>query len=309
MQIGLFTPPELVGTVTLDQLIQQTIQAEEDGFSSIWFVQLPTSGCDVLTAIALAGQRTNRIELGTGVVPTYPRHPLVMAQQALTTNIAASGRLSLGLGLSHKPVIENMMGLSYDRPAQHMREYLSILHPLLNGESVDFQGDFFEVDGSIAVPDATLCSVLIAAMAPLMLRIAGELTDGTITWMTGLKTIETHTVPRINAAAEAVGRSRPRVCVALPVAVTDDVAAGRAYVADILGRYGSLVNYRRMLDIEGVDGPADVAVVGNEVEVEQQLRAFADAGTTDFIASIFPVGDDQDASIARTRTFLKSLNQ
>lgn len=309
MRIGLITPPETVASTSLGSLVQQAIDAENEGFDSFWLVQLPAGGCDILTVISLAGQQTNRIELGTGVVPTYPRHPLIMAQQALTTNAAAGNRLALGLGLSHQPVIEGMMGLSYEKPARHMRDYLSILNPLLNGEPVSHSGKTLTVNAVMNVPEAPPCSVLIAALAPLMLRIAGELTDGTITWMGGPKSIEQHVVPKINTAAESVGRSAPRVCVGLPIAVTDDVDAGRAYVADKLGRYGDLVNYRRLLDIEGVDGPADVAMVGNEAAVTQQLSNLADAGATDFIASIFPVGDDESGSIQRTRQLLASVAQ
>lgn len=309
MRIGLITPPEAVASTSLGNLIQQAVDAENEGFDSYWYVQLPAGGCDILTAIALAGQQTSRIELGTGVAPTYPRHPVVMAQQALTTNVATRNRLALGLGLSHKPVIEGMMGLSYEKPARHMREYLSVLGPLLKGEGVGHAGDVFTVNAIMDVPDASPPSLLIAALAPLMLRIAGELADGTVTWMGGPKAVETHIARRINAAAESAGRGAPRVCVGLPIAVTDDAAAGREYVADKLGRYGDLVNYRRLLDIEGVDGPADVAIVGTEAEVTQQLSDLGSAGATDFIASIFPVGDDAQGSLARTRQLLASLTE
>jgi len=307
MRIGLITPPDTVGSASLNDLIQQATQAEQDGFDSFWFVQLPHSGCDVLTAISLAGLQTNRIELGTGVVPTYPRHPLVMAQQALTTQVATGGRLTLGLGLSHKPVIEDVMGLSYASPARHMREYLSVLRPLVEQGKVDFAGEVFNVKGQLRVAESSPFPILIAALAPLMLRIAGELADGTVTWMGGLKAIEEHIVPRINAAAEVAGRPQPRVCVALPVAVTNDPVDAREHVAKTLQRYGQLANYRRLLDVEDAEGPADVAVVGNEAQVERQLRAFADAGTTDFIASIFPVGEDASVSVSRTTILLKEL--
>ncbi len=309
MRIGVITPPEAVASTSLGDLIQQAVDAENEGFDSFWFVQLPAGGCDILTAIAMAGQQTSRIELGTGVVPTYPRHPLIMAQQALTANAATNNRLTLGLGLSHKPVIESMMGLSYEKPARHMREYLSILRPLLNGKPVRHAGEAFNVNAIMDVPDAPPCAVLIAALAPLMLRIAGELADGTVTWMGGPKTIEQHIAPKINAAAEVAGRSTPRICVGLPIAVTDDTDAARAYVTEKLGRYGELANYRRLLDIEGVDGPADVAIVGTEAQVSQQLADLASAGATDFIASTFPVGADSDASLKRTRKLLTSLAQ
>jgi 5,10-methylenetetrahydromethanopterin reductase len=261
-------------TLSFDKLIRQVVQAEEDGFDSFWFVQLPTLGYDALTVISLAGRQTSRIELGTAVIPIYTMHPLALAKQALTTQSATGGRFSLGIGVSHRPVVENIMGMSYEGPARYMQEYLP---------------------------------VLIAALAPIMLRTAGELADGTITWMAGVRTIETHVAPRIKAAAEKAGRPQPRICASLPVAVTDDPQSARDRAAEDYQRYGQLVNYRRMLDIEGVEGPSEIAIVGNEAQVEQQLRAMSDAGTTDFVASIFPVGDDAEASEARTWALLKSL--
>jgi F420-dependent oxidoreductase-like protein len=290
---------------SVDEHVQRVVDAEEDGFDSIWLAQI--FGADALTVIALAGPRTTRIEMGTGVVPTYPRHPFVLAQQALTVQAAAGGRLSLGIGLSHQPVIEGMWGLSYEHPARHMREYLSVLRPLVEQGNVAFSGDVFRVQGALQVPGAQPFPILIAGLAPMMLRIAGELADGTITWMAGSKTIETHIIPRISAAAEAAGRSAPRVGAALPVAVTDDVAAGKERASQEFQMYGALPNYRRMLDIEGAEGPADVAILGNEAEVERQIRDIASAGATEFIGAAFPVGDDQDASMSRTIETLKNL--
>lgn len=307
MRIGIFTPPDRIGGQSLETLLRQVQQAERDDLASFWFVQLPTSGNDVLTTIAIAGQQTSRIELGTAVVPIYSRHPLAMAQQAATTQVAAGGRFSLGIGLSHKPVVESIMGLSYGKPAATMREYLSVLRPLIDQGQVNYTGQRYSVNGALQLTGATPFPILIAALAPRMLQIAGELADGTITWMAGRKTIETHIAPRINSAAAAAARPQPRICVALPVAVTDDTDAAKREAGTAFHRYGQLVNYRRVLDIEGVEGPGDVAIVGNEGQVERQLRAFAAAGATDFLASVFPVGEDATTSEARTWAFLKSL--
>ncbi len=293
------------GANDVEGQIQRVVDAERDGFDGIWFGTV--FGSDALTVLALAGQKTSRIELGTSVVPTYPRHPHMLAAQALTTQAASGGRLTLGIGLSHAPVVQGMWGLSYERPAVHMREYLSVLVPLLKEGRVSFSGEFFRVNASISVPVPKPPPVLIAALAPVMLRIAGEMTDGTITWMVGHKTLETHIVPRINKAAEAAGRPKPRVAVSLPVAVTDDAAGARERAARSFQVYGTLPNYRRVLNIEGVSGPAEVAIVGNEKEVEGQLRALTAAGATDFLAGEFPVGDDARASLARTRACLKGL--
>ena len=302
MRIGLVLgegPSDLAG------LVQQAVDAEQDGFESGWWNQV--MGADALTIIALAGQRTSRLELGTGVVPVYPYHPSALAQQALTTQAATNGRLALGIGLSHKPVVEGMWGLSYDKPAGYMSEYLSVLMPLLDEGRVAFQGKRFRVMGGLRVPGATRVPVLLAALAPKMLALAGSRAEGTVTWMTGRKTIETHVAPRINEAAESAGRPRPRVVVALPVAVTEDVAAAREKIGRVFQVYGTLPNYQRMLALEGAQSPADLAVTGDEAAVESQLRAIAAAGATDLAASMVPVGEDGSASIARTRALLKSL--
>ncbi len=300
MRVGLF-----IGGGDLASTVDQIVDAEKAGFDSVWMGQV--FGPDVLTAIAIAGQRTSRVEMGTGVVPTYARHPFVMAQQALTVQSATDGRLSLGIGLSHKPVIEGMWGMSYDHPAQHMREYLSVLLPLLRDGRVAFQGEMFRVTAPLQLKVAKPPPVLIAALAPIMLRTAGELTDGTVTWMTGARTIETHVAPRITAAAKGAGRPAPRIVVALPVAVTDDADAARQRAAALFQMYGTLPNYQRMLKLEGADGPANVAIVGDEAAVERQVRDIASAGATDFAAAIFPVGDDAAASMRRTSALMKTL--
>jgi len=283
--------------------VDQVVLAEKDGFESFWFAQI--GGLDALTVIAMAGPRTSRIEIGTAVVPTYTRHPNVMAQQALTANAATGGRLTLGIGPSHRPGIERL-GLSYDHAARHVREYLSALRPLVHEGRVSFQGKVFKITAALQVPGARPFPILISALAPLMLQIAGELADGTVTWMVGRRTLETHIVPRITDAATRAGRGAPRVCVAVPVAVCDDAGAGKERAARNFQGYGQLTNYRRMLDIEG-GGPESVAVCGPEDAVERELRAFAAAGATDLLASIYPVGEDTDASVSRTRAFLKTL--
>jgi len=300
MRIGLMLPDR---AASIQAMVEMVAEIERDGFDSAWFGQVFT--WDVMTLIALAGPRTSRIEIGTSVVPTYPRHPFVMAQQALTVQAATNGRFTLGIGLSHAPVIEQMWGMSYEKPARHMREYLSVLRPLINDGRVGFKGDVYATAAGLQVPGASPMPVLIAALAPRMLAIAGELSDGTVTWMTGAKTIETHIVPALTAAAK--GRPAPRVVAGLPVAVTGDPAGAKERAAKMFAVYGQLPNYRRMLDKEGADGPADLALVGDEAAVERQIRALASAGVTDFFGAMFPAGDDAHASLARTRALLQSL--
>ena len=301
MKLGIFYG----GGMDVESHVQGAVDTENDGFDSIWYGQV--FGPDVLTVIALAGPRTSRIQFGTSVVPTYPRHPTVMAQQALTAQAATGGRFSLGIGLSHAPVVEGMWGMSYDRPAVHMREYLTITKSLIETGRSDFEGEMFKVHASVAIPVNPKPPVLIAALAPVMLKVAGTMSDGTITWMTGPKTLETHVVPRLTKAAQEAGRPQPRVVVSLPVAVTDDPAGARERAARSFAVYGTLPNYQRMLNKEGASGPADVAIVGSEAEVEKGIRAVASAGATEFAVAMFPVGDDAQASLARTRACVKAL--
>ena len=195
--------------------------------------------------------------------------------------------------MSQRSTIEDWLGLSYDKPASHMREYLEVLRPLLNEEGVDFSGELFRVNAALQVPDAFPCPVLVSALGPRMLDIAGELGDGAIVWMTGPRTIETHVAPRITAAASRAGQPPPRVCVGVAVAVTDDPAAARDRARRLFRAYDMLPSYRRMLEAEGVQDPADLAIVGNESEVEGQLRSLADAGATDLLATVFPVDEGQ----------------
>ncbi len=302
MRIGIMSgaTPEPDGSI--DGIIARTQQLETAGFSSVWMANI--FGLDAITTQALVGRETERIELGTAVVPTYPRHPAAIAQQALTTQAACNGRFALGIGLSHKLVIENMMGLSYAKPARHMREYMSVLAPLLRGEAVNFQGEEYRVNANIDVPGASPVSVLIAALGDMMLKIAGSTADGTILWMTGPATIESHIGPKLRAAAKEAGRPEPRIVAGFPVTVTDDEAGAREAISKGLAMYGTLPSYRAMLDKEGAAGPADVAIVGDEKAVASQLNRLADIGVTDFVAAIV-AGDEK--TDARTIELLASL--
>src|SRR6266700_4019180 len=286
----------------LTELRDQLRQAADDGFASVWMSNI--FGLDALTSLAVAGSQVPGIEVGTAVVPTYPRHPAVLAQQALTTALAVGpGRLTLGIGLSHKIVIEDMYGYSFERPARHMREYLSVLLPLLNGTAASVDGSTLSAHLGLTVPPAGRVPVLLAAMAPRMLGLAGEQTDGTVLWMTGPATVRDYVVPAISAAASAAGRPRPRVVCSLPVCVTSDPAAARASAAKELAIYGQLPSYRAMLDREGAAGPGDVAIAGDEDAVAAQILALADAGVTDFVAAELARAEDRE----RTRSLLKAL--
>ena len=286
---------------TVAELTDQVRAIHDAGIQAAGISQI--FGYDALTVLAVAGSQVPDVELVTGVVPTYPRHPFVLAAQALTVQAATGGRLTLGIGLSHKLVIESIWGLSFDQPVRHMREYLAVLMPLLRGEGVGFEGETFQVNAGPLDVKAPAPDVLVAALGPRMLELTGQVADGTMTWMTGPKTIEVHTVPDITAAASAAGRKAPRVAVSLPVSVTADVDAARATANEVFAIYGQLPSYRAMLDREGAAGPGDVAVVGDEDAVSAQLRHLADVGATDFIAAPFGSPDDQ----ARTTAVVADL--
>jgi F420-dependent oxidoreductase-like protein len=256
-------------------------------------------GYDALTLLAAVGQQVPDIELSTAVVPTYPRHPIMLAGQALTVQSVIGDRLTLGIGLSHQIVIEGVFGYTFDRPLRHMDDYLHVLMPLLHGEQVSYEGQTLKastmgpLDVTAPAPD-----VLVAALGPKMLTLAGTLADGTATWMAGRATIETHIAPSITAAADAAGRKPPRIAAGLPVCVTDDPDRAREQAARAFAIYGQLPSYRAMLDREGADGPADVAVVGDEESVAAQLAALADAGATEFVAAAYGERAERDRTFA-----------
>jgi F420-dependent oxidoreductase-like protein len=300
MQIGIFGGDVTAGN-DLERVRGAAATAAEQGFALFAIPQI--FGADALTVLAVIGSHVPDIELATGVVPTYPRHPSALAAQALTVQAASGNRLVLGIGLSHQLVIEGMFGYSFEKPVRHMREYLSILMPLLRGEPADVDGDTLHAHLSVVVPDAAAPPVLVAALGPQMLHLAGTVADGTVTWMTGPATLGGHTVPAITAAAAEAGKPSPRVAVALPVCVTDDETAARERAAADYLVYGFLPSYRAMLDREGAAGPADVAIVGDEAAVRAGIERVADAGATDFVASEFGSTADR----ARTRELLRSL--
>ncbi len=227
-----------------------------------------------------------------------------MAQGALAAAAASGNRFVLGLGLSHKRVIEAAWGLDFSHPVRHMREYLSVLQPLLRGEQVDFEGQDFRIHTRLQVPDAAPPPVIIAALGPQMLRLAGRLADGTALWMAGPKYIEEVVIPEITRAAAEAGRPTPRIIAGVPIVVTFDVAAARERIARAYAGYGTLPSYQRAIYGSGASGPADLAVIGTEEQVETELRRWRDAGVTDFYAAI--EGESPEAR-QHTRDFIKSL--
>ena len=281
---------------TLDDIVNVAKRVEAAGLDNVWLANI--FGFDAISTLAIIGRETDRIGLGTAVTPTYPRHPTAIAQQALTTAAASKNRFTLGIGLSHQVVIENMLGMSYDKPAKHMREYLEVLMPLTRGETVNFDGDQYSVHGlALDVPGADRMPVVVAALGPVMLKIAGELADGTNTWMVGPKTMAKHIVPGLS-------RSDATVVGGVPIVLTTNIDHARETIGKNLVMYGQLPSYRAMLDREGVSGPQDIAIIGDENTLRGEIKRFEDAGVTDFNAAIMDV---EEGAYDRTLEFLSSM--
>lgn len=287
----------------IDELVALARRIEDAGLDTLWMANV--FSMDAITALAVVGRETRRIELGTAVVPSYPRHPTAIASQAVTAAAASGNRFTLGIGLAHKVMIEDALGLSYARPARHMREYLAVLEPLLRGEVVHYDGEQYRVHGiSVGAAGAGPVPLVIAALGSEMLRLAGRHSDGTITWMVGPRTLEGHIRPTLEAAASAAGRPAPRVIAGFPIVLTRDVDAARARIAGPLAVYGALPSYRDMLDREGLAAPEDIAIIGDEGVLRAALGRLRDVGVTDFDAAIAAV---DPGAFDRTFEFLAAL--
>jgi F420-dependent oxidoreductase-like protein len=287
-------------------MIEQAQRAEAEGFASLWYPSAVAG--DPVTPMAIAGRATSSIELGTSVLQTYTSHPVLQANRIAAASFSM-GRpgFTLGVGPSHRPVIEGMFGMSYDTAGRHTEEYVRILAALLRGERVDVTGDELALHGVQAQSIPHPVPVLVAALGPRLLRVAGEVADGTILWMANARAVETHVAPHIAKAAADAGRGAPRIVAGLPVAVHDDVDEARTVAARQYANYGLLPNYQRILAHGEVAGPAEAAIVGDEAAVAAQLQGLVDAGATDVWAAVFPVGDDASGSRQRTRTLLREL--
>ena len=313
MRIGLMVGPERGRYATkIDRLRTDFRWADEHGFSTVWIPQIPDE-FDALTAATIAGLETSRIEIGTAVVPVQPRHPIALAQQALSAQAACDGRLALGLGVSHHWIIDDMLGLPYEKPARTMRSHLDVLEQAFRGPGpVDVENELFRVHNPLNITDITPTPVLLAALGPLMLRLAGERTDGTILWLADERAIGTHIAPTITKAAADAGRPPPRIVAGVPVCLCGedevDVAVERAN--KLLSEAEVSPNYQRLLDKGDAKEVGDILAAGSESSVEKRLRSFADAGVTDVSVRVVPIGADRDerlASMRRTRDYLASL--
>jgi F420-dependent oxidoreductase-like protein len=314
MRIGVMIGPERGRYASkVERLRRDARWAEEAGLSSIWIPQIPDE-FDALTAATVIGAETSRIEVGTAVVPVQPRHPIALAQAALSAQAVCEGRLALGLGVSHHWIIEEMLGLAYERPATTMRAYLDVLDQALAGPGpVDVDNDVFHIHNPLDITDIAPTPVLLAALGPVMLDLAGSRTDGTSLWLADERAIESHVVPILTRAAESAGRPAPRIVAGVPVCVCADAEVDAAVERTnrILSEAEVSPNYQRLLDIGDADDVGGLLAAGSEAAVDKRLRSFADAGVTDLSVRVVPIGNDRDeliASMHRTRGYLASLS-
>ena len=290
MELGIFGSSR-----NIDDLKKQVQEANNLGYSTFWTPQI--FNLDALTALAVIAESVEGIRLGTSVIPTYPRHPMMLAQQALTVNQVSNGRLDLGIGLSHKPVVEGMWGISFDAPVGHMSDYLQILMALLHDGTISYGGKHLTSRGGIDVP-ADAPPVLVAALGPQMLKLVGRVADGTVTWMTGPETIRNHISPIINAAAEEAGRPVPQVIAAVPVCITSDLDIAEEYAKRDFGFYGDLPSYRAMLEREGLANSWDIALSGSFEEVAEGLQKYSDSGGTQVVAAIYGPDEAREQTVS-----------
>lgn len=313
MRIGLMVGPERRRHAQkVQRLIDDVTFAEEAGFATVWIPQVPDD-FDAMTAATLAGTTTERIEIGTAVVALQSRHPVALAQQALSTQAVCEGRFTLGIGPSHDWVISDMMGLPYERPAAVVRSYLDVLDAAFSGPGpVDVENEHFSIHNPLDITDITINPVLIAALGPVMLRLAGERADGTTLWMADERAIGDHIAPRITAAAESAGRPPPRIVAGVPVCLCRDneVDAAKARADRILAEADISPNYQKLLERGDARNVSDILAAGSEEAVLSRLRSFADAGVTDLSVRVLPIGEGRDelvASSRRIREFLATI--
>ncbi len=302
MRIGL-NATALVAKASVAAFVDHARAASADGFSSYWVAEHPTGGLDALTVLTIVGQTVDTMELGTAVIPTYPRHPLVLAGQALTAQSVMQGPLTLGIGLSHQVMMADL-GLADDKPIRHLREYLSVLVPLIEDGRVDYQGETISCRATLFRPSERPPQVLVAALGPQALKVAGARTAGTSLAWVGPRTIREHIVPTISEAASDAGRQPPRVLATLPVCVTDDPDGVRRRITAGSAMYAQLPSYRAMFEREGVSEPGELGLVGSAAQVEEAIAGLADAGVTDFAASEFTPSPYERE---RTRSLLRDL--
>jgi F420-dependent oxidoreductase-like protein len=277
--------------------------AEAAGVQQIWMVQPPWSP-DVLTTLAAAATQTSTVSLGTSIVPTYPRHPLVLAQQALSLYDIAPGRLRLGIGPSHQAIIEGIYGLSQTTPLAHLREYVNVLRAALWEGKVDHHGQFFNV--VVTLPRTTQTPVLISTLGKKAFELAGEIADGALSWVCPVPYLLNTGIPTLRRAAAANGRSAPPPLVAyVSVALSEDRHSVMAAGHRVLDMYAKLPFYAKMFADAGFpltdsqtpvpDSLVDSLIVsGNEATVTERLTELLAAGLDELMVTLVPIKDAVD---------------
>jgi 5,10-methylenetetrahydromethanopterin reductase len=298
--------PDGAGGSVVDVYVEDIARARAEGFTRVWTPQMPWEP-DLMSMLAVAFREVPEIEVGSAVLPIQVAHPMLTAQRALTLNLISGGRFKLGLGVNHPGLSEELWGIPWAKPVRRMNEYLDGLLPLLAGESASSVGEMVTTRGALQIPGAPAPQVYIAALGPQMLRLAGRRTAGTITWMTGPKTLADHIGPTLREAAAAAGRPEGavKVVATLPICITDDVDGTRAKAAGDFAIYGELPSYRAMLDREGFAGPEDAALIGDEATVSDRIEELRSAGVDEFAG--LPFGDSEE-SLARSRSLLRKIN-
>jgi F420-dependent oxidoreductase-like protein len=302
VRIGLYI--SAAASTPIEAIVARFERAEADGFATAWAGQLFDH--DALTLLALAARATRRIELGSWVVPAPLRHPAVLAQQALSVQAGSLGRLVLGVGVSHEEVVTRRFGEPFRSPLRHMREYLALLHPLLAGKRVEHAGERYRVSLQLGSLGAGPPPVLLAALGPAMLHLAGAAADGAAIWLGSPRYLEEFAIPRLREAARAAGRPAPRIACGFPICVTRDLAAARKGAEALTGRSAKLPAYRRVMERGGLARASDAAIAGDEDTVARALAGLAAIGVTDLTAVLFAVDGDPDAP-ARTQALLAGL--
>jgi F420-dependent oxidoreductase-like protein len=313
VRVGVMTGPQRGDSARkVVRMIEDVVWADNAGLDTAWVPQIP-GDFDALIAAALMGTRTTRIELGTAVVPVQAQHPVALARQALSAQAAAGGRLALGIGPSHHWIVHDMLGLPYDRPAAFTRDYLEVLDAALRGPGpVDVENATFAVHNPLDLGPVAELPVLLGALGPVMLALAGERTDGTVLWMADERAIAEHVVPRISKAAASAGRPAPRIVAGIPVCLCrpSEVDAARGRANRILGEAEISPNYQRLLSRGDASDVGDLCAAGDEAAIAARFRRFADAGVTDLSVRLLPIGEGRDELVAskyRTRDLLAAL--
>ena len=313
MRIGVMIGPERGDSARkAARMIADVQWAEAAGLDTAWIPQIPTD-FDALVAAALMGAGTTRIELGTAVVPLQAQHPIALARQALSAQAATGGRLALGVGPSHHWIVRDMLGLPYERPAAFTRDYLDVLRVALAGPGpVDVENQTFTVHNPLDLGPVAELPVLVAALGPVMLALAGERAAGTVLWMADERAVAEHVVPRITKAAGGAGRPAPRIVAGIPVCLCrpSEVEAARERANRILGEAEISPNYQRLLDYGDAKDIGDLCAAGDEAAIAARFRRFADAGVTDLSVRLLPIGEGRDELVAskrRTRDMIAGL--